>query len=83
MVTCTVSWAKSVRTLRIFTAVVADYVGLHGFVIEDFKRGMQELEVVRRKMWNDVLVVNYSEEIRHDEMQVRGKGTITDPWTSI
>lgn len=61
MVAGTVSWAKSVRTFGIFAAVVAYYITLHGFIVEDFKGRMQELEIVRRKMRNDVFVVNDSE----------------------
>ena len=83
MVAWAVSWAKSIRALGIFATVVADYEALHGFIVEDFEGRMQKLEVVGRKVRNDVLVVNDSEEIGHNEMQVRGKGAVADPWATI
>lgn len=43
---------------------------------------MQESEVVMGKIRNNILVVNDSEEVGHDEMQVRGKSTLTNSWTA-
>jgi hypothetical protein len=83
MIAGTVNRSDPVRALRILATFIADQVILHGLIIEDLIRRMGILQLMRRQMRHDVLVVDHTVDVRNDEVQIGRKTAVAHPRTSV
>lgn len=83
MIIETVMRPKLVRTLRVFSTLVAYFISLHCLIVKHLIRRMPVLKIFRRKVRNYVLVMNHSKELRHQTMNVLSKIVVTHSRTAI
>lgn len=83
MIVRTINWPKPIRAFGILSTIITDNIIFHLFIVEYFVGWMHILELRWRKVWNDIFVVNHSECVGDNQMEVSCQISISDSRTSI
>lgn len=83
MIVGAIDWTQSIRAFWILSTFVADYVVFHLLVVQDLEGWMDVLELGRWQMRDDVFVVDDSECVGDNQVNIGSQISISNSRTSI